>query len=115
MSKPPTIASVNINLHWGAQEWGLDCARCDWSWDIAASNPSLGILAQVAEAHLAEAHPAADEGAVLTLAQGIDTLPTANDQYLDWMRRHGLGHAAGVGAVISAVRQDLRQLPGGTA
>jgi hypothetical protein len=51
----------------------------------------------------------------LTLDQGIDTLPATNDEFHDWMRRHGLGHGAGVGAVINAVRHDLRQLPGGRA
>lgn len=49
----------------------------------------------------------------LTLAQGIDTLPASNDELHDWAARHGLGLSAGVGAVIEAVRRDLRKLPGG--
>nr|WP_221374366.1 hypothetical protein [Actinoplanes polyasparticus] len=49
----------------------------------------------------------------LTLAQGIDTLPVGNDDLMAWARDHGLGLSAGVGAVISHIRHDLRKLPGG--
>lgn len=53
---------------------------------------------------------------VPTLATAIDTLPTKDEHYLAWMRRHGLGHGAGIATVISAVRADLRKLlPGGDA
>lgn len=48
-----------------------------------------------------------------TLAQALDTLPASNDDYLAWMRAHGLGHGAGVATVISAVRDDLRKLAEG--
>ena len=51
---------------------------------------------------------------VPTLAAAIETLPTENDQYLAWMRRHGLGHGAGIATVISAVRADLRKLTAGS-
>jgi hypothetical protein len=47
---------------------------------------------------------------VPTLAAALDTLPAGDEQYLAWMRRHGLGHGAGVATVISAVRADLRRL-----
>jgi hypothetical protein len=49
----------------------------------------------------------------LTLAQALDTLPSSNDEFLTWMRAHGLGHGAGIGAVINAVKADLRKLAGG--
>jgi hypothetical protein len=48
-----------------------------------------------------------------TLAQAIDTLPATNDEFLAWMREHGLGHGAGIGAVINAVKADLRKLAAG--
>jgi len=47
---------------------------------------------------------------VPTLAQALDTLPSTDDEYLAWMRKHQLGHGAGVGTVISCVRHDLRKL-----
>jgi hypothetical protein len=47
---------------------------------------------------------------VPTLAQALDTLPSTNDDYLAWMRAHGLGHGAGIGNVISWIRHDLTQL-----
>ena len=47
---------------------------------------------------------------VPTLADALDTLPREDEQYLSWMRRHGLGHGAGVATVVSAVRADLRNL-----
>lgn len=50
----------------------------------------------------------------MTLAQGVDTLPSSNDDLMTWACSHGLGLSAGVGAVISAVRYDLRKLPGGS-
>ena len=49
----------------------------------------------------------------LTLAQALDTLPSSNDEFPAWMRSHGLGHGAGIGAVINAVKADLRKLTGG--
>lgn len=49
-----------------------------------------------------------------TLAAAIDTLPTEDEQYWAWMRRHGLGHGAGIATVISAVRNDLRRLSSGS-
>jgi hypothetical protein len=51
----------------------------------------------------------------MTLAQAIDTLPTSNEDLMAWAREHGLGLSAGVGAVIAAIRMDLRKLPGGRA
>lgn len=50
---------------------------------------------------------------VPTLAEGVDSLPVTDDEYWAWMREHGLGHGAGVGTVIGAVRADLRKLAGG--
>lgn len=47
---------------------------------------------------------------VLTLAQAIETLPSTNDEYWAWMREHGLGHGAGIGTVISAIRHDLKRI-----
>ena len=49
---------------------------------------------------------------VPTLAQAIDTLPSTNDEYLTWMREHGLGPGAGVGRVISEIRNDLKRIAG---
>lgn len=51
---------------------------------------------------------------VPTLDTAISTLPRTDEQYLAWMRKHQLGHGAGVGTVISAVRADLCKLAGGT-
>lgn len=45
-----------------------------------------------------------------TIAAALDTLPTEDDDYLAWMRAHGLGHGAGIATVISAVRADLKKL-----
>lgn len=44
------------------------------------------------------------------LAELIATLPATDEQYLAWMRKHQLGHGAGVGTVISCIRNDLRRL-----
>lgn len=52
---------------------------------------------------------------VPTLVTALDTLPTKDEHYLAWMRRHGLGHGAGIATVISAVRDDLRKLTAGGA
>lgn len=49
---------------------------------------------------------------VPTLATAISTLPSKDEHYLAWMRRHGLGHGAGIATVISAVRADLLRLLG---
>lgn len=38
-------------------------------------------------------------------------LPSGTDETLAWMRRHGLGPGAGVGAVLVAVRADLLPTP----
>lgn len=45
-----------------------------------------------------------------TLDTAISTLPRTDEQYRAWMHRHELGHGAGIGTVISAVRRDLRGL-----
>jgi hypothetical protein len=51
---------------------------------------------------------------VPTLAAALNTLQAEDEQYLSWMRSHGLGHGAGIATVVSAVRADLRKLlPGG--
>jgi hypothetical protein len=50
-----------------------------------------------------------------TLVQALDTLPSTNEQYLAWMREHGLGQGAGIGTVVSLVRADLRKLMGGNS
>lgn len=50
---------------------------------------------------------------VPTLATAISTLPSKDEHYLSWMRKHGLGHGAGIATVISAVRADLQRLMGG--
>ncbi len=66
--------------------------------------------------HPCDAKACADWGyrpPAVTLAQALDTLPSTYDEYLAWMREHGFGHGAGIGAVISAVRADLRKLTGG--
>jgi hypothetical protein len=74
-----------------------------------------GIAPRTLRARLTEAGEDASMSAVYnkpvpTLDEGLATLPTENEQYLAWMRDHGLGHGAGIATVISAVRADLRKL-----
>ncbi len=71
------------------------------------------VRAQLTEAGERAAIDASYSPPNLTLAQGISTLPATNDELMAWAKAHGLGLSAGVGAVISAVRDDLRKLPGG--
>lgn len=51
-----TIASITISVHWGVEEWGLDCMRCGWAHTVEANRPSLAAIVQIAEGHLADAH-----------------------------------------------------------
>lgn len=43
------------------------------------------------------------------LDAAVAALPTEHAGLAVWMRRHRLGHGAGVGAVMAAVRVDLRR------
>jgi hypothetical protein len=76
-----------------------------------------GVEAKTVRARLTEEGKAASLSLsynlpVPTLATAISTLPRTDEQYLAWMRKHQLGHGAGIGTVISAVRADLLRLAG---
>jgi hypothetical protein len=76
-----------------------------------------GVEARTVRAGLTEAGKAASLSLSYnlpapTLATAISTLPRTDEQYLAWMREHQLGHGAGIGTVISAVRADLLRLAG---
>ncbi len=68
------------------------------------------IRARLTEAGLAEVVSPSYNVPLPTLEQAIATLPATDDECRAWMRRHELGHGAGVGTVISLVRDDLEAL-----
>jgi hypothetical protein len=45
--------------------------------------------------------------------EAIDSLPSSNVECLVWLRAHRLANNSGIGAVMAAVRADLRKIAGG--